>query len=658
RILEAYTAGVNSGLTALDDLPFEYILLRVEPVPWRLEDSILVLYAMYLDLQDENGTTDAVYAALRETSSPELFRFLSGRGTSWDAPVDGSVLDLPPLPAAEEIEQKVAESRDPIEAESDPIRGSNNFAVDSTVGSSGRAILAGDMHLGIGVPVIWYRASIVFPEEDGSERRVTGVTLPGTPAIVAGSNGEIAWTYTNSYGDWTDLVTLEQKSPDTYETPDGPRAIERVLEPIRIKGAKEETIETEQTIWGPVSERRGPDGVRRAIRWVGHDVQGANLNLTAMETASTLEEAMAVAHSAGMPAQNVLLAEKSGRIAWTIMGPVPRKAGASDWRLPHSWADGNVGWQGWLSPSEVPRIVEPSGGRLWTANARVVGGEDLEKIGDGGFAVGVRAAQIRDRLFDLEEAQERDLLAIQLEDRALFMERWQALLLEVLDDGAAGGNQARRETRRFVETWGAHAATGSVGYRVVRGFRSAVERKIFDSLTAGARERYPWFRWTRIAHREHPLWSIVSEKPPHLLPAGYESWDELLLETADELHAELTADGESLQSKTWGARNTTQFAHPLAGAVPLLGRYLKYPARQLPGDWDMPRVQDPRNGASQRMIVSPGDEERGIFHMPGGQSGHPLSPHFDDGHDAWAEGRPTPFLPGPAVTTLRLTPRR
>ena len=306
----------------------------------------------------------------------------------------------------------------------------------------------------------------------------------------------------------------------------------------------------------------------------------------------------------------------------------------------------------------MPRVIEPQDGRLWTANARVIGGEGLEKIGDGGFAIGVRAAQIRDRLFALDEAQERDLLAIQLDDRALFLERWQGLLLDVLDDEAVRGNPARLEMRGFVETWGARAATGSVGYRIVRGFRSATERKIFDALTAPAREKYRWFRWARIAHREHPLWSIVSQKPSHLLPAGYESWDELLLETADELHAELTADGELLQSKTWGARNTTQFAHPLAGAVPVLGRYLQYPPRQLPGDWDMPRVQDSRNGASQRMIVSPGDEQRGIFHMPGGQSGHPLSPHFDDGHDAWEEGRPTPFLPGPVVKTLRLIPQR
>jgi len=70
----------------------------------------------------------------------------------------------------------------------------------------------------------------------------------------------------------------------------------------------------------------------------------------------------------------------------------------------------------------------------------------------------------------------------------------------------------------------------------------------------------------------------------------------------------------------------------------------------------MPRVQLPWAGASQRMVVSPGREDEGFFHMPGGQCGHFLSPHYRDGHEAWAKGQATPFLPGPPVHTLELVP--
>jgi penicillin amidase len=70
----------------------------------------------------------------------------------------------------------------------------------------------------------------------------------------------------------------------------------------------------------------------------------------------------------------------------------------------------------------------------------------------------------------------------------------------------------------------------------------------------------------------------------------------------------------------------------------------------------MPRVQSPTQGASERLVVSPGREAEGIFHMPGGQSGHPLSPYYRAGHEAWVKGEPTPLLPGPAQHTLTLKP--
>ncbi|HST45959.1 MAG TPA: penicillin acylase family protein, partial [Luteimonas sp.] len=104
-------------------------------------------------------------------------------------------------------------------------------------------------------------------------------------------------------------------------------------------------------------------------------------------------------------------------------------------------------------------------------------------------------------------------------------------------------------------------------------------------------------------------------------------------------------------------RNTTDICHPLAGAIPLVGRRLLcMPAQPVPGDGSMPRVQGPGFGASQRMVVSPGHESAGIAHMPGGQSGHPLSPFWGRGNDDWVRGRPTAFLPGPAVATMTLRP--
>jgi penicillin amidase len=111
-----------------------------------------------------------------------------------------------------------------------------------------------------------------------------------------------------------------------------------------------------------------------------------------------------------------------------------------------------------------------------------------------------------------------------------------------------------------------------------------------------------------------------------------------------------------LAAAVWGQRNLLEIKHPLTLAVPALGRWLDHEPTPLPGDWHMPRVQSPSIGASERFAVSPGDEASGYLHMPGGQSGHFLSPFYRAGHEAWVAGRPTGFLPGETRHTLRLAP--
>src|SRR5947207_6204155 len=108
---------------------------------------------------------------------------------------------------------------------------------------------------------------------------------------------------------------------------------------------------------------------------------------------------------------------------------------------------------------------------------------------------------------------------------------------------------------------------------------------------------------------------------------------------------------------TWGARNVVRIRHPLSAALPWLASFLDMPTLELPGDHDMPRVQDGATGASERFAVSPGHESEGYLHLPGGQSGHPRSPYYRAGCIEWARGEPLPFLPGPAEHALPLTPK-
>ena len=423
-----------------------------------------------------------------------------------------------------------------------------------------------------------------------------------------------------------------------------------------MAGGKPEPLAVESTIWGPVIDRDA-SGRRRALAWVALRDGGLNASLYRMESARDLDEAQALAAQVGIPNQNLVVADGSGRIGWTIIGRIPRRVG-HDGSVPTSWADGKNGWDGWLAAAEYPRVVDPPSGRLWTANARVVGGADLAKVGVGGYDLGARQGQIRDDLLGTARASEDDMLRIQLDDRALFLDHWQKLLLAALGPEAVAKDPRRAEARRLVESWGGRASIDSVGYRIVRAFRERVKDRVLDPLLAPLRARDP-----RHVHRgaapnrrwEGPVWALVTARPPHLLDPRYPSWDALLLDALDQVIADLTRIGP-LSGRTWGERNTTLIRHPLSRAVPRLGSWLDMPQQPLPGDSNMPRVQAPVHGASERFAVSPGREELGYFHMPCGQSGHPLSPHYADGHEAWAKGEKTPFLPGPAVDVLTLVP--
>ncbi|MBW8367581.1 MAG: penicillin acylase family protein, partial [Arenimonas sp.] len=298
--------------------------------------------------------------------------------------------------------------------------------------------------------------------------------------------------------------------------------------------------------------------------------------------------------------------------------------------------------------------ADPADGILWTANNRTLDGEALRLVGDAGYANGARARQIRDALRAKPSFVEKDLLAIQLDDRALFLTRWHQALQ---DEAARNGSPELKALADAARTWDGRASADSASYRIVRGWRLAVIERIQNGLLAPAQAALgDRFVMPDLPQMESVAWPLLQQRPTHLLPRRFESWDALLADAAREVHGSLAAQGP-LAQRTWGERNTASICHPLAGAMPALARsWLCMPADPLPGDGNMPRVQGPAFGASQRMVVSPGREAEGFIHMPGGQSGHRLSPFWGAGHAAWVNGEPTPFLPGRAEYRLQLSP--
>ena len=688
-ILQAYSRGVNEGLQRLDDEPFEYQVLQATPEPWKPTDSFLVMVTMLCDLQPMDAAPEQALTLLSEKVPPEVFNYLVRAGSRWDAPLDDSKISMPSIPgpdvwsirdnANSQVPPKVTDTVQ-LDNAPDPVElawlnashmldfefkvGSNNWAVSSKLGKPAegfggtqRAILASDMHLGLRVPTVWYRAVMRTPTKNHPNRTLVGVTLPGAPVMVEGSNGSVAWGFTNSTGDFGDLIELKMLSEEQYATPNGPRKLESFTEKIAFgKDAQELTYQW--SIWGPVVETR--DNRLFVHKWIGNDPEAFDLGILDMESAGSVQELADLANRAGMPNQNVMMVDDQGNIGWTISGRLPKRKGPPQW-IAKDWSTQEA-WSGYYRPEEHPRLINPQSGRLWTANNRILGGEFLQSVGDGRFDPGARATQIRDRLFEKDQFDEKDLLAIQLDDEARMMKRWQKWLQDVL---APDPSTVSQEFRDLVQQPELRASTDSVTYRIVHEFRNQVFGRIFgfdvsrrgntNTKKRGLAAKIGIQRSIPISY-EDVAEELLEQRPMHWLPLPYESWDALLVDAALETQAELTKD-QPLAQATWGKRNRAAIKHPLSMAVPALSALLDMPDVELPGDSHLPRVQSPSGGASQRMVVSPGFEAVGIYHQPGGASGHPLSQYYRAGFDDWASGKASSLLPGPAVHSIQITPK-
>jgi penicillin amidase len=660
EILQAYTEGVNAFLAHMPTPPFEFLLLSYRPDLWSMADSILVVLNMFQTLSDSKAA-ERMLTIMETVLPPEVVAFLTPDTDAYTTVLLGgpdSHRPIQAIPVTALAALRRAPERTPKQAAqrllaSDSAIGSNNWAVDHSKTVDGRAILANDMHLSFSVPNIWYRAELRYGAVN-----IAGVLLPGVPVVVAGSNGHVAWGVTNSKSDVLDLVRLEinPANPEEYRTPEGWKRFDVIPERIQVKGNMPVVREVKHTIWGPVSPQTLM-GYPVAIRWTALDPQAVDVGLFPMDHATTLAEALDISNRFRGPPLNVLIADEHGHIAWTYSGLLPLRQGF-DGSASTSWADGHTGWKGYLMPETLPRVLNPPTGFLVTANNRTLG-KDYPYITGHNFAYSYRAHRISQRLREMDAVTEQEMFHLQLDTTSHFYDFYQQLALAVLTEAALAEQPLLAAARHHLHAWQGQAATDSVGFTLLVRFRERLLAEVFAPFLAQCRAADAEFSYAW-RNRETPLRMLLTARNPALLPdpGQYTTWDAFirgqLAQSLQQLQSEYRAT--SLDQLTWGRINTVHMAHPLAEALPMLGRLLNMPHDALPGCTYCIRTTSTDWGASQRLVVAPGRHAQGILHMPGGQSGHPLSPHYNDQHRFWVQGEPLPFLPGPTQHTLRLVP--
>jgi penicillin G amidase len=628
--LAAYADGVNEALQASVRAP-ELYALGYTPDAWQSSDSILVVLGMFQALsnsESQERTRTVVQSALPGAVSQLL---LGSSDPYTQSLITGSSAQLPALTSDERIalsQLGATQAHAVLSPKSDrPPVGSNAWVVAGWKSGTGRALLANDMHLDLGVPNTWYKAELLY-----GDVHLTGVVLPGVPALIAGSNEHIAWGITNLEGDNLDLVSLERR--------DEPFEVRQ--EVVHVRGAADSVLRIDVSRWGPVAPAALLEH-KVALHWAAMDPAAIDLSVIGLERARDVETALTVMSDAGMPPSNFLVADSQGHIGWTVSGRMPKRHGF-DGGTSVDWHATSARWDGYLSASELPRSVDPPSGMIVSANQRMLA--EGAQLGHD-FGHGYRAYRITEALNQGGQLDEQRLLQVQLDTRAELYEPYRQAALASAEATKLGPLAAT------LRAWDGQAQSTSRGFALVDRFRSRLIDAAYAHWLSRCELLAPGFALD-LSDVDTPLQRVLAERDLGLLGVSADGWDAFIASVLERAAAELRAEHGSFDV-AWGAVNRVQIAHPLSMGVSALS-FLDMPNEPLSGCGYCVRLASHTLGASQRLVVSPGHEARGIMHMPGGQSGHPLSAHYDDQQAHWVEGRALPLRSSKSESLLTLTP--
>ncbi len=626
-LLDAYASGVNAWITARGRFAAPEFILLGAPEPWTPVDSLLWGKTMGLYLSG-NFRQELARAALSATMPPGRLRQL------WPdqaAPQAARQTDAQLRATLTRLASLIPDFPDPFTL---PATASNEWAVDAAHSLTGAPLLAGDPHLSFGMPAIWYLARITTPEGT-----LAGATAPGVPFLVMGHNGRIAWTFTTTGADTQDIFVETPAANGTYLTPEGPRPFEQHEERIHVRGAPDDILLVRETRHGPVlSDLDDPNGPVLAVAMANlapNDT--AATGLLALNRAATLAEAQAAAARITAPVQNLLVADRAGIGRFTT-GRVPvRRSG--DGTLPVPGADGAADWTGFLQGDALPHQVHPPAGILLNANERLTLPGTLPFLGQDWFG-DWRARRIRALLAERTSYSVASFAQMQVDSVSTFAQAVLPRLLRLHPTDAASRTALLSLTR-----WDGSMRTDLAQPLLFNDWMRRVEAALrapgtLPPGTLGA----------------------ASDAIARALGPGEARWcgpdcDTMLLATLAEAASATARDAE------WGKLHQAEFAHPVLGRLPLIGRLFTWSIGQ-PGDDTTLFRGSPQppgwtsvHGPAYRGVYDLSDLDHSLFALAPGQSGNPFRHYASSLMARWQNG--TSLRLGPtanAVETIELRP--
>lgn len=651
-VLDAYAAGVNAQVATRGfALPPEFLAAGA-PAPWTAEDSLLWAQLMAFQLTGnwrQELTRTRIAGRLPSELAAEYW-------PEWPADAATTLAALGDLGAGLDL-RRVAAALPEI----GPDRASNEWVITGARSVTGKPFLVNDPHLGLNAPGTWYLARIVLPD-----RSYVGATAPGTPGVILGHNGRIAWGFTTTMADAADLF-IEEIDPDDparYRAGDGWEPFETRRETIAIRGEPPETITLRATRNGLViSDLIGGfagEGGRRVLALALAQRGGPDRTADALfglNRAGNWQEFLAAIAHWQAPVQNVVYADVDGNIGFVVVGALPRRRAGDGWLPRPGWIDANR-WDGLVPAASMPQRFNPPSGRIANANNRVTA-PDSDVFIARDWDAPYRNRRIIE-MIDARPRHDRASMETMLADPVSIFARELAPALR----GLTPDDPRARQALALLTVWDG----------VVR--RDRVEPLIFHT----------WMRQMALDLLANRLGAegaeLLREMPAMLRAAleGRSAWcgDPAACRTL--VGSALTRALETLAARfgpdmaqwRWGDAHVARFANPLYQRVPVLRDWFGF---RVPTDGDYYTVNrgatpignaanpfEHVHGAGYRAVYDLADLNRSVFIVTPGQSGHPLSRHWGDLAQDWADGRHFPIAGtretlGAHGQVLRLVPR-
>ncbi len=658
HLLEAYADGVNARISE-GRLPVEFTLLRHRPEPWGVLDSLSWSKMMAFTLS-VNWEAEIVRARILDRIGPDLAAdleppYAAGRPLIVPEGIDYSCIGTQALRRSEQAERISGP------AAVDGL-GSNSWVVHGTRTTSGRPLLANDMHLGLTIPGIWYENHLSAP---GYE--VTGVSFPGLPGVVAGHNTRVAWGFTNGFPDVQDLYVERLRERDDggvdyeFEGRWHPADVHR--EVIRIRhgsGPYTEVVETVVTTrHGPIINVLAPEHAGEqplALRWTAYEPSSMVTTLLAMNRARSCRQMREVLRGWHTPVQNVVYADVDGDIAHTYAGRVPVRA-RGDGRTPVPGWTGEYEWTGYVPYEDLPHQQNPPSGYIATANNRVVDEAYPHWLG-ADFVTGDRAERIGELIAAAGSMDVATCRAMQLDQVSVSGRRTAAALW-----GLASPDPAVDEALRLLEGWDGTLGSDSPQAAVYEVFGITLARRLLRPRLGDLTELYTGHGITPVLAESSMMgercreWLDATLLDPTsrwwATPDGQTREGHILAAMADTVTTLTRRFGADPVRWRWGRLHTLTLRHILASRPPL-DRLLNRGPYPMGGDGDTlwnaqvtrhdPGADGVMIGPPFRYIADLADLGQSRGQLMPGQSGQVGSPHYADGIGSWLRGDHHPML--------------